>query len=127
MLLLSTFAALAAISYAAAAAAPPQFTVYHPHDPNVIVGATTTTSVTAPSTTPGAAASYTGAAAYDPTTLKAPAPPNPPITTSFPIQLGLGGSLSIPLNGAFMGFSIEMSIAQQISAYQLLIPTATFV
>ncbi|KZV69145.1 glycoside hydrolase family 79 protein [Peniophora sp. CONT] len=116
MLLSLAFAALTAVSYAVAAATPPQFTVYHPHDPNVIVGGTTTTSETATSTGPGAAATYTGAAAYDPRTLNPPAPPSPPITTSFPVQLSAGGisGLSIPLSGSFMGFSIEMSIAQQI-------------
>ena len=112
-------AALTAATYAVAAVTPPQFTVYHPHDPNVIVGGSLTSTEQATSTAPGAAATYTGAAAYDPRVLTPPAPPSPPITTTFPVQLSAGGmpNLSIPLSGSFMGFSIEMSVAQQISTY----------
>lgn len=125
MLLHFASAALTAVTYAVAAATPPQLTIYHPHDPNVIFGGTSTTSETATATSPGAAATYTGAAAYDPRTLTPPAPPNPPIATSFPLQLSAGGmpNMSIPLSGSFMGFSIEMSIAQQISTCHLLSST----
>ncbi|KAH9016813.1 glycoside hydrolase family 79 protein, partial [Lactarius hengduanensis] len=64
-----------------------------------------------------AAASYTGAAAYDPTILNPPAVPNPPIPTQVPVQLtSTGGipNLSIPQNGGFFGFSIEMSVSNQV-------------
>lgn len=62
-------------------------------------------------------ASYTGAAAYDPTVLEAPRPPDNQ-NYAFDIQLQKGGSttgLSIPQNGAFVGFSIEMSVVNQMS------------
>lgn len=62
------------------------------------------------------AASYTGAAAYDPTVLEPPPPPNPPIPHTFAIQLQNGGTpgASIQQNGAFFGFSIEMSVVDQV-------------
>ncbi|KAI0299017.1 glycoside hydrolase family 79 protein [Multifurca ochricompacta] len=72
---------------------------------------------TSTSTTTGAAANYTGAAAYDPTVLNAPAVPNPPISTQIPIPLSSSGgipNLSIPQSGAFFGFSIEMSVSNQV-------------
>lgn len=65
-----------------------------------------------------AGALYTAAAAYDPTVLTPPAvPTNQP--TQFTIQLQNGGTpnVSIPQSGAFVGFSIEMSVVNQISAY----------
>jgi hypothetical protein len=67
-------------------------------------------------TTTANAASYTGAAAYDPTVLEPPPPPHPPINRQFGIQLGNGGTpgASIPQNGAFFGFSIEMSVVDQV-------------
>ena len=64
------------------------------------------------------AANYTGAAAYDPTVLMAPAIPNPPPPNAFPLQLRNSnisqGGLSIPLKGTFFGFSIEMSVVNQV-------------
>lgn len=67
-------------------------------------------------TTTAAAADYTGAAAYDPTVLNPPPPPNPPIPTQFAIQLQNGGTpgVSIAQHGAFFGFSIEMSVVDQV-------------
>ncbi|EIN05129.1 glycoside hydrolase family 79 protein [Punctularia strigosozonata HHB-11173 SS5] len=69
-------------------------------------------------TTSAAAASYTGAAAYDPTVLNAPAVPNPAPATQFSVQLQSQASavqgLSIPQSGSFLGFSIEMSVINQI-------------
>jgi hypothetical protein len=55
-------------------------------------------------------------AAYDPTLLQAPTPPDPPVPTNQFIQLYSGGmdDLSMPLSGAFFGFSIEMSIATRV-------------
>lgn len=73
----------------------------------------------ASSTGSAAAANYTGAAAYDPTILNAPAPPDPAPPTTFFLQLGgsnaTQGGLSIALSGTFFGFSIEMSVVNQIS------------
>ncbi|EAU81861.2 hypothetical protein CC1G_06072 [Coprinopsis cinerea okayama7 len=68
------------------------------------------------STTSGAAATYTGAAAYNPTVLEPPPPPNPPITKRFALQLRNGGTpgVSIQQSGAFFGFSIEMSVVNQV-------------
>jgi hypothetical protein len=61
------------------------------------------------------AASYTGAAAYNPTVLDPPPVPAPPATT-FTVQLQNGGvpGLSIPQHGSFFGFSIEMSVTNQV-------------
>lgn len=70
------------------------------------------------STSSADSASYTGAAAYDPTVLNAPGIPNPPAGNQFSIQLSgsnaTQGGLSIPLSGSFFGFSIEMSVANQV-------------
>ncbi|TFK36088.1 hypothetical protein BDQ12DRAFT_737177 [Crucibulum laeve] len=70
----------------------------------------------ASTTSSGSAAAYTGAAAYNPTVLTAPAPPNPAISTQFAIQLQNGGTpgVSIPQSGSFFGFSIEMSVVNQV-------------
>ncbi|KAI0060119.1 glycoside hydrolase family 79 protein [Artomyces pyxidatus] len=89
-----------------------QMTVYQPLNEQIIFGG-------APDSTPAAnapAATYTGAAAYDPTTLNIPAPPNPPIPTQFPVQLYTGGmnGLSMPQSGAFFGFSVEMSVSTHV-------------
>ncbi|CUA68540.1 Beta-glucuronidase [Rhizoctonia solani] len=75
-------------------------TVYNP---------TMTTTATA------ADATYTGAAAYDTTVLNPPAPPTD-LVKDFPVQLMSGGmdGLSIKQKGSFMGFSIELSVADQI-------------
>lgn len=66
-----------------------------------------------------AAANYTGAAAYDPTVLNAPGLPDPAPANTFFLQLGgtntTQGGLSIALAGTFFGFSIEMSVVNQIS------------
>ncbi|KAH7341484.1 hypothetical protein B0J17DRAFT_765535 [Rhizoctonia solani] len=77
-------------------------TVYNPD-------ATTTTTASA------ADATYTGAAAYDTTVLNPPAPPTD-LVKDFPVQLMSGGmdGLSIKQKGSFMGFSIELSVADQI-------------
>lgn len=87
-----------------------QYTVYQPHQ-QVIFGGNTNGSVQSLATT---------SAAYDPTVLQAPPPPNPPVPTNQFIQLYSGGmnDLSMPLSGAFFGFSIEMSIATHIRTYQ---------
>ncbi|KIL64300.1 glycoside hydrolase family 79 protein [Amanita muscaria Koide BX008] len=61
-------------------------------------------------------ANYTGPAAYNPTTLQVP-----PVPTGFPTQVNaqiLDGSAppgsSIPLMSSFFGFSIEMSVVDQV-------------
>jgi hypothetical protein len=67
-------------------------------------------------TTATASATYTGAAAYDPTSLTPPPIPTPAPATQFPVQLFSGGmvNLSIPQSGSFVGFSVELSVADQI-------------
>lgn len=69
-------------------------------------------------TTTASAANYTGAAAYNPTVLDAPPVPSP-LPTNFPIQLTNGGQpgASIPQIGQFFGFSIEMSVVNQVCEY----------
>jgi len=62
------------------------------------------------------AASYTGAAAYNPTILIPPPPPNPPNPNQFNIQVQSGGAqgMSVPQPGNFFGFSIEFSVVTQV-------------
>jgi hypothetical protein len=86
-----------------------QYTVYQPHQ-QVIFGGNTNNRFQGLTTT---------SAVYDPTVLQAPAPPNPPIPTNQFIQLYSGGmnDMSMPLPGAFFGFSIEMSIVTRVRMY----------
>lgn len=69
-------------------------------------------------TTPGAP-QFTGLAAYNPVYLAPPAIPNPAPPNQFAIGVptdgNLLGGLSIKLTGQFFGFSIEMSVANQLS------------
>ncbi|KAF8900144.1 glycoside hydrolase family 79 protein [Gymnopilus junonius] len=63
---------------------------------------------------------YTGPAAYSPVTLAAPAPPGP---TAFPTQFSLQLTNAVPQNasvaqnGSFFGFSIEMSVVNQVIGF----------
>ena len=56
--------------------------------------------------------------AFNNVILKAPPVPSPPPPTKFALQLGSTAQsvsgLSIPHTGSFLGFSIEMSVANQI-------------
>ncbi|KAF5329457.1 hypothetical protein D9619_009103 [Psilocybe cf. subviscida] len=71
----------------------------------------------ATTTSSAGAANYTGAAAYNPTTLNPPAPPG---AAAFPTTfvLGMAGNTppgaSITQMGGFFGFSVEMSVANQV-------------
>ncbi|KDQ23855.1 glycoside hydrolase family 79 protein [Pleurotus ostreatus PC15] len=58
----------------------------------------------------------TGLAAYNQVTLSPPALPDPKPPTDFVIQLQNGGTpgASIPQEGSFFGFSIEMSVVNQV-------------
>ena len=76
------------------------------------IGTATDTSSTVPTPT---------AAAYDARILDPPPLPSPLPANQFGIQLpaqasGMNG-LSIPQSGAFYGFSVEMSVANQVSEY----------
>jgi hypothetical protein len=95
-------------------------TLYYPKN-QVILGGSVVSSLAASATVPNVpAATFTGAAAYNPTTLVAPAAPSPAITTNFGLQLLSGGmtnmSRQIPSN--YLGFSIEMSVFNQFRASQ---------
>lgn len=74
----------------------------------------------ATATDSASAASYTGAAAYDTTTLVAPALPNPMPSTQYTVAMQSSNAsvanLSIPHTGAFFGFSIEFSVINQLRA-----------
>ena len=76
-----------------------------------------------PSTTDSSPpSSYTGSAADDPRTLVPPVPPtDPPVNTHFAVQLVNGNipGLSIPQHGAFLGFSIELSVSNHIRESRL--------
>lgn len=64
------------------------------------------------------AGNYTPPAAYDPTQLNPPGLPSDLPPTTFTLQLGSNNNtqngLSIPLAGSFFGFSIEMSVTNQV-------------
>lgn len=66
-----------------------------------------------------AEAEYTGLGAYDPLVLVPPPVPQPPPPREFPIVLRTEGQpgLSIPLQGNVLGFSIEMSVVDQVSEW----------
>ncbi|WVR06098.1 hypothetical protein IAU60_003126 [Kwoniella sp. DSM 27419] len=77
-------------------------------------------------------ATYTGLAAYDPTRLTPPSPPESPVT-SFSLNVpntpeavaAANLQLSIPQKGNFLGFSVELSVANTImgsSATNLKVP-----
>lgn len=84
-----------------------------------VPGASTSPPQAAPSPSPSPTP-YSGPAAFDPTTIAPPAPPNPPQQTNIPITLYAGTDyipgLSIPQKGNLLGFSIELSVADQIRA-----------
>ncbi|KAF7967357.1 hypothetical protein HWV62_34635 [Athelia sp. TMB] len=69
-------------------------------------------------TATASAANETANAYYDPTQLTAPALPDPLPATSFTLQLGASNTtqanLSMAIPGTFYGFSVEMSVANQI-------------
>ena len=92
------------------------------YGPTGVIGRTTTSS-TSTSTAPGTAYTGNGAAAYNQVVLQPPPVPQPPQPTQFSLQLQNNAQnvqgLSIPQNGAFYGFSIEMSVVDQISAFSL--------
>jgi hypothetical protein len=60
--------------------------------------------------------SYTGLGAYDPLVLTPPPLPDPRPALEFGIQLNAEGQpgLSIPLLGNVLGFSVEMSVMDQV-------------
>ncbi|KAJ6590373.1 glycoside hydrolase family 79 protein [Mycena sp. CBHHK59/15] len=65
--------------------------------------------------TTASGAVYSGVAAYNPTSLVAPPVPSPTIMTAIPIQLSSNTpGISIKQKGSFIGFSIEMSVANQV-------------
>lgn len=73
--------------------------------------------VLATGTGTAAAANYTGSAAYNPTVLQ---PPPPPGSSAMPTAFGIGLSQQVPpgasimQSGLFFGFSIEMSVVNQV-------------
>ncbi|KAL1408872.1 hypothetical protein Q8F55_005686 [Vanrija albida] len=90
---------------------------------NALTLYTPTSTVTVITITPTQAATgvqpaWTGHAAYDPTVLIPPAPPSPPVTkvdVAIPANpVGAGFRLSIPQQGNFLGFSIELSVATAV-------------
>jgi hypothetical protein len=102
------------LSWPAFVAAGDYYSIYQPKN-QVIYGGSALQRTTTTST--AAAAGFTGAAAYNTTELNAPPVPNPAIPVQFAVQLTSAGGitgLSIPQNGAFFGFSIEMSVSNQV-------------
>ncbi|KAI0030185.1 glycoside hydrolase family 79 protein [Vararia minispora EC-137] len=97
-------------------------TVYYPKG-QVIMGGQGNSQPTTTTTATTGAVTFTGAAAYNPTTLSAPAAPTG-LTTQFTVPLFQGGmtNMSIPIPSNFMGFSIEMSVFNQYRPSLLNIP-----
>jgi hypothetical protein len=101
------------LSSVAIVAGQENYSIYQPK--NQVIFGGNALHLTAAAT--AAAANFTGAAAYDTTILNPPTIPNPVIPSQIPVQLTSSGgiaNLSIPQNGAFFGFSIEMSVANQV-------------
>ncbi|PPQ81022.1 hypothetical protein CVT26_002903 [Gymnopilus dilepis] len=79
-----------------------------------------TQAALAAAASPTAGGNYTGPAAYSPVTLQPPAPPGP---TAFPTQFSLQLTNAVPQNasvaqnGSFFGFSIEMSVVNQVIGF----------
>ncbi|KAJ3792178.1 glycoside hydrolase family 79 protein [Lentinula aff. detonsa] len=74
---------------------------------------------------PQLTSSYTGAAAYNSTTFEPPALPDPLPSLSLDLNIQTNPSssgLSITQSGAFMGFSVEMSVANQVCESILQVP-----
>ncbi|KAF8752585.1 Glycoside hydrolase family 79 protein [Rhizoctonia solani] len=69
----------------------------------------------ASTTTTAAAAGYTGSAAYDPTVLDPPAPPEQ-LNREFVVLLPQAepNGTSGPIPGSYLGFSIELSVANRV-------------
>ncbi|KAF7327078.1 Glyco-hydro-79C domain-containing protein [Mycena kentingensis (nom. inval.)] len=67
-------------------------------------------------TNSAAASDYTSLQAFNPTTLTPPAVPTPAILTNIPVKLQKAGTpnLGVKQDGAFLGFSIEMSVSNQV-------------
>jgi len=107
------------LSFACAALVNADYRVYQPKNQVIFGGSNLTYTTTSTSKTPPAA-TFTGAAAYDRTILTPPAVPNPPLPPLVPIQLTSSGGipgLSIPHSGAFFGFSVEMSVVNQVCEF----------
>ncbi|KAF7370061.1 Glyco-hydro-79C domain-containing protein [Mycena sanguinolenta] len=70
----------------------------------------------ATSTSSAASGPYTGVAAYNPGTLVAPPLPTTSVLTQIPVNLQQTGTvgLSIKQKGRFFGFSVEMSVSNQV-------------
>ncbi|KAJ7031869.1 hypothetical protein C8F04DRAFT_1109322 [Mycena alexandri] len=73
------------------------------------------------------AAQYSGVQAYSPVTLTPPPVPSPAIASTIPVRLQNAGTIgmSIPQPGSFMGFSVEMSVTNQVfgkNSTQLQVP-----
>lgn len=62
---------------------------------------------------------YTGLPAYDPTTLTPPVidPLPGPYSLQLTSDVNAVGGVSIPVNGTFFGFSIEVSVVNQIREF----------
>lgn len=95
------------LSYASLSVA--QFSVYKPQQQVIFNG--TSTSAVSPT-----ASTYSGPAAFNPSVLVAPPVPTPGPATAFDVQLTTGQvpNLSIPQSGAFFGFSVEMSVVNDV-------------
>ena len=113
-----------------AAAARAEVTIYGVFgqttlDPTNTAGTGTGTAAAAAATTSFVTApgppSYTQLAAYNDIYMYPPAIPSPPPANTFaigvPTDATLMNALSIKQQGTFFGFSIEMSVANQISEY----------
>ena len=94
-----------------------QWSVLQPKNQVIFGGSNLNYTKTATPSGTAAFANFTAAAEYDPTVLNPPPIPSPPLPTVVPVQLTSSGglpNLSARINGAFFGFSVEMSVANQV-------------
>jgi hypothetical protein len=94
-----------------------QWSVIQPKNQVIFGGSALNYTYTTSATGTAAFANFTAAAEYDPTTLTPPPVPSPPLPTVVPVQLTSSGGvsgLSAPINGGFFGFSVEMSVSNQV-------------
>jgi hypothetical protein len=100
-----------------------QYKIYQPKNQVIFGGSALNYTHTASATGTAAFANYTAPAEFDATTLTPPPVPSPPIPTVVPVQLPSSGGFpnsSAPVNGGFFGFSVEMSVANQVCECPLL-------
>ena len=108
---------LVSLSFGWATLVNAQYKIYQPKNQVIFGGSALTYTHTTSTIGTAAFATYTAAAEFDATSLTPPAVPTPAIPTAVPVQLPSSGGFSnssAPVNGGFFGFSVEMSVSNQV-------------